>query len=175
MEQRSSVSKKERKKNNRNRRSSLFTRASVSSLPPNPTRRNASRLCAGAAPRSPCQHSRETGGEAGGEETMASAEEETSWLFCIRRTVMQMLDDRGYPVTAAEVNLSKAEFIARFNNPTSRDELMIYREKGSQPIDKVHPLSRSVPFRSSAPAQSEPLPCRSEDLRVLAQRGQARR
>jgi DNA-directed RNA polymerase I, II, and III subunit RPABC1 len=69
---------------------------------------------------------------------MASAEEETSRLFRIRRTVMQMLDDRGYPVTAADVNLSKAEFIARFNNPTSRDELMIYREKGSQPIDKIY-------------------------------------
>jgi hypothetical protein len=109
------------------------------------------------------------------QETMASAEEETSRLFRIRRTVMQMLDDRGYPVTAADVNLSKAEFIARFNNPTSRDELMIYREKGSQPIYKVRPLSRSVPFRSSAPAPSEPLPCRSEDLRLLPQRGQARR
>jgi DNA-directed RNA polymerases I, II, and III subunit RPABC1 len=93
------------------------------------------------------------------QETMTSAEEETSRLLRIRRTVMQMLDDRGYPVTAADVNLSKAEFIARFNNPTSRDELMIYREKGSQPIYKVRPLSRSVLFRSVPPPRRRLSPC----------------
>jgi DNA-directed RNA polymerases I, II, and III subunit RPABC1 len=81
---------------------------------------------------------------------MASVEEETSRLFRIRRTLMQMLRDRGYPAT--DMNLTKPQFIERFGNPTRRDDLMAYRAKEKEPFDPVRPLSRSVPRSSSAAA-----------------------
>jgi hypothetical protein len=91
-------------------------------------------------------------------DTMSSDEEEalskkskeqTSRLFRVRRTVMQMLRDRGYDVPAADLNLTKEGFVARFGTPTSRDDLTfscILKNSKKEDV-KVRPL-----FRSSPPA-----------------------
>ncbi|XP_066379398.1 DNA-directed RNA polymerases II and IV subunit 5A-like isoform X2 [Miscanthus floridulus] len=56
---------------------------------------------------------------------MASSDEETSRLFRIRRTVYEMLRDRGYTVSEEEINLPRNVFIDRYGNPVRRDDLAI--------------------------------------------------
>ncbi|TVU44790.1 hypothetical protein EJB05_04246 [Eragrostis curvula] len=58
---------------------------------------------------------------------MASAEEETSRLFRIRRTVLEMLFDRGYDVVKADIEISKARFVESYGTPPSRDSLVFSR------------------------------------------------
>ncbi|CAD6260457.1 unnamed protein product [Miscanthus lutarioriparius] len=54
---------------------------------------------------------------------MASSDEETSRLFRIRRTVFEMLRDRGYKVDEEEINLARNVFIDRYGNPVRREDL----------------------------------------------------
>ncbi|XP_030490456.2 DNA-directed RNA polymerases II and IV subunit 5A isoform X1 [Cannabis sativa] len=42
---------------------------------------------------------------------MGIDDEEITWLFCIRRTLMQMLRDRNYLVEDCEINMTKQQFI----------------------------------------------------------------
>uniref|UniRef100_A0A0A9D508 NRPB5 n=1 Tax=Arundo donax TaxID=35708 RepID=A0A0A9D508_ARUDO len=69
---------------------------------------------------------------------MASPEEETSRLFRIRRTVMQMLRDRGYMVNELDLSLSKSAFIARFGDPTRRDDLVFSLIRKGDPSDQIY-------------------------------------
>ncbi|WVZ72107.1 hypothetical protein U9M48_020619 [Paspalum notatum var. saurae] len=69
---------------------------------------------------------------------MASSDEETSRLFRIRSTVMQMLKDRGYVIVDDDINLPKDKFIDRYGNPVRRDDLAINCRKKDDKSDQIY-------------------------------------
>lgn len=71
---------------------------------------------------------------------MSTSEEQTRKLFKARRTVLQMLRDRGYSVAESDIKMSKQNFDEHFgqNVHLNRDKLSISYEKGDTPTDKVH-------------------------------------
>lgn len=64
-------------------------------------------------------------------------EEEISRLFRIRKTVLQMLDDRGYLVGDAEKELTKYQFLQRYGDNMKREDLVISKTKKNDPSDQV--------------------------------------
>ena len=71
------------------------------------------------------------------------SEDDISRLFRIRRTVMQMLRDRGYLVLDLEINMNKLQFLEKFGEGVKREDLVINKAKKNDPADQVHPF----PFR----------------------------
>lgn len=68
---------------------------------------------------------------------MTLSDEEIKRLFRIRRTVMQMLRDRGYFVGDFEINMSKEQFIAKFGENMKREDLVINKALRNDSSDQV--------------------------------------
>lgn len=56
---------------------------------------------------------------------MVLAEEEITRLFRIRKTVMQMLKDRGYMVGDFEIEMTRYQFIEKYGENMKREDLVI--------------------------------------------------
>ncbi|KAL0916434.1 hypothetical protein M5K25_013945 [Dendrobium thyrsiflorum] len=65
-------------------------------------------------------------------------DEQTSRLYRIRRTVMEMLRDRGYLVVDFEVSMTKMEFINKFGQSIMRENLTINKAKKNDPSDQIY-------------------------------------
>ncbi|CAN6447558.1 unnamed protein product [Victoria cruziana] len=66
-----------------------------------------------------------------------SIDEQTNRLFKIRRTIIQMLRDRGYLVGDAEIKMTKTEFIHKYGEEAKRDDLIISKYKRNDPADRI--------------------------------------
>ncbi|KAJ4750944.1 hypothetical protein LUZ62_032499 [Rhynchospora pubera] len=62
----------------------------------------------------------------------------TGRLFRIRRTVMQMLRDRGYLVLDYELNSTRHEFATRFGEPIRREDLTINKSRKGDSSDQIY-------------------------------------
>ncbi|XP_010930084.1 DNA-directed RNA polymerases II and IV subunit 5A [Elaeis guineensis] len=66
------------------------------------------------------------------------SEDDISRLFRIRRTVMQMLRDRGYLVLDLEINMNKLQFLEKFGEGVKREDLVINKAKKNDPADQIY-------------------------------------
>eukprot|EP00850_Spirogloea_muscicola_P024532 SM001005S09145 [mRNA] locus=s1005:71:1341:+ [translate_table: standard] len=64
-------------------------------------------------------------------------EEQASRLFRVRRTVMQMLNDRDYLVSERDLGLTKDGFRERFGEEPRREDLLIGVHRKGDPNDQV--------------------------------------
>lgn len=62
-----------------------------------------------------------------GSAKMVLSEEEITRLHRIRKTVMQMLRDRGYMVGDVEVEMTKTQFIQKYGENMKREDLIIIK------------------------------------------------
>ncbi|KAK9050960.1 hypothetical protein SSX86_027585 [Deinandra increscens subsp. villosa] len=69
---------------------------------------------------------------------MALSEEEISRLFRIRRTVMQMLRDRGYLVGEFEINMDMGDFLRKYGENMKREDLLISKAKANDSSDQIY-------------------------------------
>lgn len=68
---------------------------------------------------------------------MTLSEEELSRFFRIRKTVMEMLSDRGYVVGDFEINMSKNEFLQKYGE-NKREDFVILKAKRNNDSEQVH-------------------------------------
>ncbi|XVF47580.1 hypothetical protein PTKIN_Ptkin03bG0120900 [Pterospermum kingtungense] len=71
---------------------------------------------------------------------MPVSEEQITKLFKARRTVLEMLRDRGYSVEESDIKMTKSEFVEKFGNNVhlKRDDLLILSNKGDAPTDLIY-------------------------------------
>ncbi|KZV28825.1 hypothetical protein F511_06259 [Dorcoceras hygrometricum] len=69
---------------------------------------------------------------------MVLADEEITRLYRIRKTVMQMLRDRGYVVGDFEIEMSKAQFIQKYGENMKRDDLFIVKGMRENSSDQIY-------------------------------------
>ncbi|PPD85924.1 hypothetical protein GOBAR_DD17151 [Gossypium barbadense] len=69
---------------------------------------------------------------------MVLSDDEIKRLFRIRKTVMQMLKDRGYFVGDFEINLSKQQFISKYGENMKREDLVINKTKRNDNSDQIY-------------------------------------
>ncbi|CAM8951760.1 unnamed protein product [Rhodiola kirilowii] len=60
---------------------------------------------------------------------MMSAEDESHRLYRVRKTVMQMLKDRGYFVSDNDIDMSKQQFINKYGENLKREDLVMTKSK----------------------------------------------
>ena len=68
---------------------------------------------------------------------MTLSEEELSRLFRVRKTLMEMLSDRGYLVGDFEINMSKYEFLQKYGENMKREDLVLQKAKRNNSSDQV--------------------------------------
>ncbi|XP_073294770.1 DNA-directed RNA polymerases II and IV subunit 5A-like [Primulina huaijiensis] len=69
---------------------------------------------------------------------MVLTEEEITRLYRTRKTVMQMLRDRGYVVGDFEIEMSKAQFIQKYGENMKRDDLFIVKGMRDNSSDQIY-------------------------------------
>ncbi|PHT48741.1 DNA-directed RNA polymerases II and IV subunit 5A [Capsicum baccatum] len=68
---------------------------------------------------------------------MTLSEEELSRFFRIRKTVMEMLSDRGYVVGDFEINMSKNEFLQKYGE-NKREDFVILKAKRNNDPEQIY-------------------------------------
>ena len=68
---------------------------------------------------------------------MTLSDEEINRLFRIRRTMMQMLKDRGYFVGDFEIDMTKEQFRNKYGESMKREDLVINKAKRNDSSDQV--------------------------------------
>lgn len=68
---------------------------------------------------------------------MNASDEEITNLYRVRKTVTQMLNDRGYFVTDDEMNMTKQQFIQHYGGNMTRDSLFMLKNKRDNTSDQV--------------------------------------
>lgn len=74
-------------------------------------------------------------------------DDEITRIFKVRRTVLQMLRDRGYTIEDSDLNLKREEFVQRFCKPmnkVNKEALFVTANKGPNPADKVHTYMKNM-------------------------------
>ncbi|GAB4834535.1 DNA-directed RNA polymerases II and IV subunit 5A [Ancistrocladus abbreviatus] len=69
---------------------------------------------------------------------MSTPEEEVTRLHRIRKTLMQMLNDRGYIVADFEINMTKEQFIHKYGENVKREDLTINKHKRNDSSDQIY-------------------------------------
>ncbi|CAH2069579.1 unnamed protein product [Thlaspi arvense] len=72
---------------------------------------------------------------------MSDVDDEITRLFKVRRTVLQMLRDRGYTIEESDLDLKREEFVQKFckaMNKVNKEALFIAANKGPNPEDKIY-------------------------------------
>ncbi|KAE7997030.1 hypothetical protein FH972_001700 [Carpinus fangiana] len=69
---------------------------------------------------------------------MTLSDEEINRLFRIRRTVMQMLKDRGYFVGDFEIDMTKEQFRDKYGESMKREDLVINKAKRNDSSDQIY-------------------------------------
>jgi len=78
---------------------------------------------------------------------MSDMDDEITRIFKVRRTVLQMLRDRGYTIEESDMNLKREEFVQRFcktMNKVNKEALFVSANKGPNPADKVHTYMKNM-------------------------------
>nr|XP_010922168.1 DNA-directed RNA polymerase V subunit 5A isoform X3 [Elaeis guineensis] len=65
---------------------------------------------------------------------------ESCRYFLARRTVLEMLRDRGYPIPAEQINLTLDEFRSEYGESPDRNRLSLSYSLSSQPNNKITEL-----------------------------------
>lgn len=74
------------------------------------------------------------------------SEEELSRLYRVHKTVLEMLNDRGYLVGEFEINMSKQEFLQKYGENMKREDLVILKAKRNNDSEQVHALQKECLF-----------------------------
>ncbi|KAK2970453.1 hypothetical protein RJ640_002973 [Escallonia rubra] len=69
---------------------------------------------------------------------MSISEEEISRLCRIRKTIMQMLTDRGYLVGEFELEMSKYQFVQKYGDNMKREDLVINKARRNDSSDQIY-------------------------------------
>ncbi|GKV06647.1 hypothetical protein SLEP1_g18516 [Rubroshorea leprosula] len=69
---------------------------------------------------------------------MVLSEAEIKRLLRIRKTVMQMLKDRGYFVGDFEINMTMSQFISKYGENMKREDLVINKAKRNDSSDQIY-------------------------------------
>ncbi|EYU23925.1 hypothetical protein ABFS82_14G315400 [Erythranthe guttata] len=65
------------------------------------------------------------------------SEEEISRLYRVRKTVMQMLSDRGYLVDDSEIEMTRSQFVQKYGEGMTREGLVILKPSRTNPSDQI--------------------------------------